>query len=271
MNSAFVSGIENPDRLQLQEQQASAREVVEERLRSYDMTEVPDYVLRKLTYTYYHDWETDDPQFMFLLADPGVPGEHVIMEVADYVGLEPGYDPHDAIQIDRRFGARWLAKGAYTDFTSAFLQACAENGLIDLTEPWWQYLLTGGFFDDFYMTDVIKYRGVNAAAGDVNASFYEFLSDEFEYLDPDIVFAFGKRAWTTLLDKFEIEPLGDGVVSESVHDVHGSLYEASGLVETDVLPLGHMSGNFRGAQISKADYQDKLEFGLEEWANTRRS
>jgi len=55
MDPSFVKGIEDPDRLQLQQQQESAREAVRERLRDYDMVDVPDYVLRKLTYTYYHD------------------------------------------------------------------------------------------------------------------------------------------------------------------------------------------------------------------------
>ena len=265
MDTSFVKDIEDPDRLQLQQQQESAREAVRERLRDYDMVDVPDYVLHKLTYTYYHDWKTDDPRFMFLLEDPGIPGEHVIMEVAAYVDLDPGYDPYDAIQIDRRFGARWLAKRGYTDFTSDFLEACADNGLIEMEDPWWQYLLSGGFFDDFYMADVIKYRGVNASAGDINTSFYSFLSEELEYLEPDLIFAFGKRAWTTLMEKFDVDPLGDGPVSDSILDVHGHVYRASGIVETDILPLGHMSGNCRGSQISKSEYQQGIDDGLEKW------
>ena len=85
MNSAFVERINDPGRLQLQQQQESAREAVRERLRVYDMADVPDYVLQKLTYTYYHDWKTDEQRFMFLLEDPGVPGEHIILEIVDYV------------------------------------------------------------------------------------------------------------------------------------------------------------------------------------------
>jgi hypothetical protein len=231
------------------------------------MADVPDHVLRKLTYTYYHDWKTEDPRFMFLLEDPGIPGEHVIMEVADYVDLGSGYDLYDAVQIDRRFGSHWLAKRGYTDFSSDFIQACSDNGLIELEEPWWQYLLSGEFFDDFYMADVIKYRGVNASTGDINTSYYSFLSEELEFLEPDLVFAFGKRAWTTLLEKFEIEPLVDGPVSESILDVHGAVYGASGIVETDVLPLGHMSGNCRRSQIPKLDYLQGLVKGLNELAN----
>jgi len=64
------------------------------------------------------------------------------------------------------------------------------------------------------------------------------------------------------MEKFDIEPLGDGPVSDSILDVHGHVYGASGIVETDVLPLGHMSGNCRGSQISKAEYQQGMEKGI---------
>lgn len=269
MDNSFLRRIEDPDRLQLQKQQDAAKAAVKERLAAYDMQDVPESALRKLTYTYYHDWQTDDPQFMFLLEDPGIPGEHVLLEIEEYASLGADYTPRQAIQVDRRFGARWLATKSYTDFTSAFLRTCADNNLIELEDPWWRYLLSGAFFDDFYMADVIKYRGINAASGDINASFYAFLSDELEYVDPDLVFAFGKRAWTTLKDQFDITPLDDGPVSNSIHDVHGYIYEATGLVDTDILPVGHMSGNFRGAQISKVTYQEGLAQGLSDWAAIR--
>lgn len=106
MNREFVRRIEDPQPLALQRLQDEAREAVRERLAEYDIHDVPDWVLTKLTYTYYHDWEADDPDYVFLLEDPGVPGEHVILETNEYVELGSGYDVHDAIQVDRRFGSR---------------------------------------------------------------------------------------------------------------------------------------------------------------------
>lgn len=263
MNEEFVASIEQPDKLQLQQLQESAREAVIDRLADYDMYDVPDWVIRKLTYTYYHDWETDDPSYVFLLEDPGIPGEHVVLETAEYAELGEGYDPHDVIQIDRRFGARWLATRRYTDFTSEFIDACGENGLISLDEPWWRYLLTGRFFDDFYMADVIKYRGVNAGTGDVNTAFSSHLIHELEYVDPDVIFAFGKRAWETIRDQLGATPVGDPSDGQGVTDVHGVLHATGRLLDTAVLPLGHPSTNFRGAQLAHDTYMARLVDGVE--------
>lgn len=269
MNPEFVEGIEDPEKLSLQRLQEEAREAVKNRLSMYDMEDIPEWVLTKLTYTYYHDWETDDPEFVFLLEDPGVPGEHVIMETNAYFELGEVYDVHDAIQVDRRFGARWLATRRYTDFTSQFLAICEEHGLISTDGPWWQYLLSGRFFDDFYMADVIKYRGANARSGDVKASFSSCLLHELEYIDPDLVFAFGKRAWETIRDHCQAKPVESPPVGTGVSDVHGVLHSTERLLDTAVLPLGHPSTNFRGAQLSHADYMDRLKGGVASWTRGR--
>lgn len=269
MNEEFLRRIENPQKLPLQRLQEEARDAVRDRLAQYDMTDVPNWVIRKLTYTYYHDWETDDPDYVFLLEDPGIPGEHVIMETNEYVGLGENYDIYDAIQVDRRFGARWLAGSRYTDFTSEFIELCTEHGLIEPVEPWWQYLLSGRFFDDFYMADVIKYRGANARAGDVKTAFSSHLLHELEYVDPDLVFAFGKRAWETLLEQCSAEPINQTPDGSGVTDVHGILHSTSRLLDTEIIPVGHPSTNFRGAQLSHETYMAKLRTGVENWATGR--
>lgn len=69
VNPEFVTRIEEPQKLQLQQLQADARDVVTERLEEYRMWDVPDHVIRKMTYAYYHDWTRDDPSYVFLLAD----------------------------------------------------------------------------------------------------------------------------------------------------------------------------------------------------------
>lgn len=262
MDPEFVHSIESPEPLPLQELQAEAWDVVVERLAEYDMLDVPDWVVRKMTYTYYHDWTTDDPDYVFLLEDPGKPGEHVVLETSAYASLGEGYDPLDAVQIDRRFGARWLATRRYTPFTSAFVEACAEFGLISADVSWWRYVLSGQFFDDFYMADVVKYRGVSAGTGDINAAFSTHLIHELEHVDPDIVFAFGKRAWETIKDKLHAVPLDERPASPGVRDVHGVPHSTERLLDTDVLPLGHPSTNFRGAQLSHDEYMERLRDGV---------
>lgn len=265
MNPAFVRSIHDPERLPLQQQQRDARENVEERLAEYGIEDVPEAVLRKLTYAYYHDWEVDDPQYVFLLADPGVPGEHVVFETNAYAELGPEMDLHEAIQVDRRFGARWLVSGTYADFTREFIEICTEADLIAPEQPWWRYLLSGGFYNDFYMGDVIKYRGANVRAGDVEASFTEFLVHELEHVAPDLIIAFGKRAWEAVADRLEATPVNSAPDSDSVIDTHGVLHATDRLIETAVLPLGHPSPNFRGAQLAHPVYMEGVRDGLQQF------
>lgn len=265
MNPDFVNGIHDPQRLPLQELQLHARSVVKGRLDEYGMDEVPEHVLTKLTYAYYHDWQIDDPDYLFLLADPGVPGEHVVFETNAYVELGEEYDFREAIQVDRRFGARWLTKRDYADFTAEFIRGCRNNNLIDTNLPWWRYLLSGNFFDDFYMGDVIKYRGANVGSGDIDTSFTEFLIHELEYVEPSLIFAFGKLAWEALADHLQANPVDEPPSSERVVDRHGVLHHTDRLIDTLILPLGHPSRNFRGAQISQERYMEGVLDGLREF------
>lgn len=267
MNAAFVDGIAEPSHPQMQTLQRQAQETVTDRLAQYDIESVPDHVLQQLTYTYYHDWETDDPSYVFLLEDPGTPGEHVIHEISAYADLGADPDIWDTIAIDRRFGARWLATNRYTDFTSEFITLCEAAGLIETAHPWWRYLLGGHFFDDFYMGDVVKYRAPSVGSGDVRVSFTEYLYDEVEALDPELIFAFGKRAWETVRDNLLAEPTAEAPASQSVLDVHGVLHQTKRPPKTYVLPLGHMSPNFRGAQLPHAEYMEGLERGLSRFQN----
>jgi hypothetical protein len=264
MNSEFVAQIEHPESRYLQETQQSAYENVRDRLSEHHMTDVPERVLEKLTYTYYHDWEQNDPSYFFLLADPGVPGEHVVFEASAYADLAAeAY--REKVHIDQRFGARWLAKKRYTDFTSEFIQRCQEHGLVDVDESWWQYLLSGSFFDDFYMTDVVKYREGSPKAAALDASVRIGLIEELEYINPDLIFAFGKRAWDAIQTHLQAEPVSNRNGSSSITDAHGTLHQATGEEEIAILPCGHMSPQFRGAQISHEEYMDRIESGIREF------
>lgn len=199
---------------------------------------------------------------------PRSAGKHVIMETNEYLELGEDYDVHDAIQIHRRFGARWLATSRYTPFTTGFVDTCRKHELVSTDHEWWQYLLSGAFFDDFYMADVIKYRGANPSTGAVKTAFSSHLIHELEHVDPDLVFAFGKQAWETLQSQLGAEPVGDPPAGPGVNEIHGALHTATRLMDTDILPLGHPSTNFRGAQISHEEYMQRLEAGVEDWAET---
>lgn len=77
------------------------------------MVNVPDYVVQKLTYTYYHDGKTDDPRFMFLLEDPGVPVKQVPVEGTDYKALNQATMPDRSLN---GFVAGGLPNMGYSDF-----------------------------------------------------------------------------------------------------------------------------------------------------------
>lgn len=262
MNEDFVERIEHPESRYLQEAQQDAYARVRDRLEEHHMTDVPEQVLEKLTYAYYHDWERNDPNYVFLLADPGVPGEHVVFEANAYADLDPA-DYRQKVHVDQRFGARWLAKKRYTDFTSEYIECCHEHDLIDVENPWWQYLLSGSFFDDFYMTDVVKYREDSPSRNALDASVRLGLIQELEYVDPDLIFAFGGRAWDVLREHLQAVPVGDVNDPSSINEVHGELHRATREHEVDVLPCGHMSPQFRGAQISHREYMDRIAAGIE--------
>jgi hypothetical protein len=265
MNREFVERIEEPRTLQLQMLRDDARSEVERRLERCRMSGVPERVLQKMTYAYYHDWNANDPSCVFLLEEPGKLGEYRVFETNAYVELGEDFDIREAIRVDQRFGARWLAKSRYANFTQEFVKVCREHELVTSDRPWWQYVLSGEFFDDFYMTDVIKYRSVSPATADIGASFTEFLIHELEYIEPELVFAFGGRAWNALRDRLSLEPISGELEATSVHDRHGVLHETNRLVGTMVLPLGHPSPKFRGAQLSHEQYMQRLASGVRVW------
>lgn len=262
MNLEFVKHIEHPESRDLQEAQQSAYDRVRTRLSEHHMTDMPEQILEKLTYAYYHDWEQNDPSYVFLLADPGVPGEHVVFEANAYADLNAD-DYREKVQVDQRFGARWLATKRYANFTSEFIQQCQEHRLIDIEGQWWQYLLSGSFFDDFYMTDVVKYRENSPSKAALDASVRLGMIRELEYIDPDLIFTFGNRAWNAIRKHLKPEPVGNIINPSSITEVHGKLHRATREYNVDILPCGHMSPQFRGAQISHKEYMDRIAAGIE--------
>lgn len=76
MDAEFLERIENPRSRILEDLFESAVENVEKQLRDYGATNLDDWALRKIVYTYYYDWQEDDPNYVFLLEDPGSLSQH---------------------------------------------------------------------------------------------------------------------------------------------------------------------------------------------------
>lgn len=120
------------------------------------------------------------------------------------------------------------------------------------------------------MTDIVKYRAPGSAVGspEVQFSFSEQLREGLEIIDPDLTFTFENRAWNSVKEELATEPVETFAIDESkITELHGHLHETRRVLDTYVLPLGHMSTQFYGAQISKREYMGRTEDELEQWQN----
>jgi len=172
------------------------------------------------------------------------------------------------VGIYRQFATTWFTETRNSDFIRRFLTTCSENSLIDFDDYWGDYVKSQRFFDDFYMTDIVKYRAPGSAvrSQEVCSSFSEQLRPELETLDPDLIFTFGNRAWNPIKEELAAEPVDNLDIDESkITELHGHLHGTGRVLDTYVLPLGHMSTQFYGAQISKQKYMGRMEDGLGQW------
>lgn len=268
MDAEFLERIENPRSRILKELFESAVENVREQLKEYGATGIDEWALRKIAYTYYYDWETDDPDYVFLLEDPGNLNQRHTREVRRIEALRDDYDPRSLVDIYRGFATAWFTETRNSDFIRRFLSTCSDNGLIEFGDYWGDYVKSQQFFDDFYMTDIVKYRAPGSAVGspEVQFSFSEQLRGELETINPDLIFTFGNRAWNPIKTELATEPVESLSIDESkITDLHGHLHRTGRVLDTYVLPLGHMSTQFYGAQIAKQEYMDRMERGIEEW------
>lgn len=114
------------------------------------------------------------------------------------------------------------------------------------------------------MTDVIKYREDTPSKPALDVSVRLELIRELEYIDPDLIFTFGSRAWNTVRTHLQAEPLGNIDDPSSITEVHGKPHRATQGSDTMMLPCGHMSPQFRGAQVSHEEYMTRIESGIDE-------
>jgi len=112
-------------------------------------------VFRKFTFTYYYDWETDNPDFMMVSEDFGELNERHTSDLIAVAEL-PDDEPLAQIAIYREFASRWLGRDN-PRFAETSFSACADEGLIDFEQTARTYARSSAWFDDFYLTDVNKY------------------------------------------------------------------------------------------------------------------
>lgn len=258
---AILDSIDDPDPTLLRELLDEAMAETEAQLAETDVPDISDGLIRRLSYTYYYDWEVDDPDYMLLVQDPGNLQERHLEELRDENPLADGCSKREQIDVYRQFGKTWLA-GRNSDFSEEFFGALEEYGLIDLGSGWEEYLSSERMYGDFYLGDVVKYRadGFGTRAEDV--SYEHLLEREIEALDPDIVFTFGGNAWSALRRNVDPRPVTDEHVDPSkMMDIHGVVHETADPVETTILPLCHMSGQVWW-RFPPEEYVARLKWGL---------
>lgn len=251
----YLRRIEVPQSKGLAQLHEMALSDVRDKFEDKGMTVDAD-TLEKSTYTYYHDWESESPSFGFFLQNPGT-----LKPRHEGRDLLAASNPLDYVEVYQRYAAEWFVD-KNEHFSGRFFPLLGDLGLIDIDD--WKTYVQGKFFEDFYMTDLVKYR---VTTGDIKAkhrteSYEEQLKHELEALDLELVFAFSSRLWKTLHEEVDLEGLTDGAPdSDSVSSCHGHLYRAGEPLDSFVIPLSHYSGQIFGHYL-RDSYFEYLEEGL---------
>lgn len=262
LDESFVRRIENPDDERLRTLLADAMKKTRERLQRFDVPELEERLIRRLAYTYYYDWENDDPRFLFVVQDPGNLQRRHLDEL-DRFRDAPSI--REQIQGYRRFATTWLINRRNADFSERFLGTLHTAGLIDIRNSWSEYVASEQFFDDIYLGDVVKYRTDGFGKRAERASFQSFLDTELRAIDPDLIVAFGGNAWSTLRRELAAKSVDDPDIDDGkIMQAHGHVYNTENTVETSIIPLGHMSGQVWW-RFPPDEYIDRLQKGVERW------
>jgi|GEM_PF-1408555 len=260
---SLLSQIDEPAHPELRELQQTATERVESVLAEAGMPRKEE-VSRRLSYTFYYDWETDDPDYVLLVQDPGNLQKRHLTELRPQNPLAGDCTVREQIAVYRAFGQSWLT-GRNADFTERFLETLSDHGLISLPDGWERYVTSGDLYRDFYLGDVVKYRVDGFGSRAERTSYDAFLARELRELDPELIITFGGNAWPALRKEVYPRPVMETTADPgSIMDIHGVLHHIEEPVETYVLPLAHMSGQVWW-RFPPDEYISRLNHALEAW------
>ena len=279
---SYLNRIENPDHPAMQDLLATARENVRGQLLDegaeeidegtlrYRGTELDEQALTKFAYAFYYDWERDpSPKFVFLVQNPGplVNRRHLDDEAEELLEAVDADNPYlTQVRINRGYLKDWLWR-RNGKFSENFFPLLSEHGLIEYESL--EHYLEGGFYADFALTDVVKYRVRTSAidggrGGNAEVSYEDFLAPELEALDPDLIFSFGSRCWRVLYRNLDVTPVdGDEALTNSVTNAHGYAFQYDGGY---IIPLTHFSGR---NTFLRNSYYEYLSEGLDSFASVR--
>lgn len=256
LDAGFVEDIEHPDSTVLQAALSQARDRTTERLREMGFHYPDEWLIQTVACAYCHDWAQADPQYAFVLPDPGDIDREFDSEVRSLRSSGPDVPPRERVAFDQQIASAWFTDHE-TRFPREFFTALAEQGLIAPADDRERYVADGEFFEEFYLTHAVKYRlnGYSTAQG--AAAFSAQLGRELDAVDPTVIFTVGERTWQTLREGLGLTHEGSAS-AESLTDAHGQLHRAD---ETFVIPLGPTSGT-EWWQFPPTAYVERLERAL---------
>lgn len=259
----FLQRIDNPESEKLQDLLDTAIKDCREKLSEEDIDVYSDNI-KRFASTFYYDWEKDGkPDYVFLIQNPGPlqRDRHFGDEIYD---LKESSSLIKRARVNREYFKAWLLRKNEA-FSKNFLTKLKDHKLIEFGQ-WDKYIKNGDFFKDFYATDVVKYRTdtseIDEKKGEnAEVSFDEFLKEELSYIEPKLIFVFGRRAWNILRRKMDAVVEDEGKTIEgsqdAITDVHGYLFKSEKILETYILPLAHFSGRNNFLRDSYFQYLDK--------------
>lgn len=259
LDAGFVRGIEQPEHSVLDDALTEACNLTTQRLNQMGFSNPEPWLVRKVAFAYFYDWERDSPDFAFVLPDPGNLGKEYTQEVRDLRAAGPDIPILQQVSFYRDLAKDWFLNHR-TDFPGEFFPVLQSMGIIDYSNSWREYIQSGEFFDDFYMTDVVKYRVAGGSTSSLEEwAFRRHLKQELSTISPTVIFVFGGRAWNTIRTHLTLESVGSILGDDSkITNAHGELYYTKSNGCSFVVPLGHMSGN-SWWQFPPEDYLNRLE------------
>jgi hypothetical protein len=263
IDASFVKKIEYPKHSALQGALSEACTNTVERLSEMGFRDPEEWLVRKAAMAYFYDWQEDNPEYVLLLPDPGNLGKQNTPEIRRLQSEGKNICYQDQVGIYREIARKWYLRHQ-TDFPQEFLSLLHSHGLIEFDDGWREYVRCGEFFDDFYMTDIIKYRvgGFSSNGQRASQAFRQHIKSELSEVEPSIIFVFGRPAWNTFYDHLNPTPVNPPVGEKtSIKQSHGKLYYINTNTCAFVVPLGHMSGQAWWS-FPPAEYIDRLDSAL---------
>lgn len=227
----------------------------------------------------FYDIGVKQQKIMMILQNPGFP---TAGDLGTRVTEEQQKDDlpfHQRIRWHQKYFLDWLKKDN-NKFSHRFVDTLIKHSIISHPyDSWTQYLEENNspnFFDDFYVTDVIRCRAQTSRLRNEYAhNCFQYLKREIELVQPKLIFVFSSRSWNEFYKTFRpnlqllcpstklmnnyIDPDRKSTI---VSNIHGFCYIFKYAdIKSFVIPLVHFSQRIRNNML-RDSYFDYLEEGL---------